>query len=155
MARKREPLVLQRHPNHRKMIVNRYVGQKLRESRNMAGLSLKAASDLIGITAQQFNRYENGYNSPNVEILIRWGKVCGRSPNFFLADVPLTEEDLVEVQRPPVSPAIMKDAYWIAEMLARIPSDSRSRLRWFLRDYEKIVRQASRWKEKHGDDEAE
>lgn len=154
MARKNPgPGSMQRHPSHTKTLIAKYLGSKIRESRNICGLSLKSAAERIGVTPQQFNRYEAGANAMGSEVLVRWCRVTGKSPNFFLLDAPLTEDALADSVGVVHSSSVMKDAYWLARMMNEMESDQRSRMRWFMQDIDKMLRSYKRSLKRNGDEQ--
>lgn len=145
MAAKRPPPpALRRTPNQTSAVVKRHVGQRVRESRNLIGMSLAEASKRTGVSAQQFNRYENGQNDMGLSVLVRWMRVCGKPANFFLNDVPLVEEDVIQAPDHTRKGHIVRDAYDISELLHKLEPETRQKLRWFLKDVLRLAKKAEK-----------
>lgn len=51
----------------RKLITSREIGEKIKKRRSALKLSQQELADILGVTYQQVQRYENGKNKLNVE----------------------------------------------------------------------------------------
>ena len=70
-------------PGHQ---ARRVMAQRLREARDAAGLSQRAAAAQAGIADNSIYRYENGMNSPRSEILASLARIYGRPVEWFRGD---------------------------------------------------------------------
>ena len=51
----------------RKIITSREIGEKIKKQRRRLGISQEQLAEILGVTYQQVQRYENGMNKLNVE----------------------------------------------------------------------------------------
>lgn len=63
--------------------VDIYVGQRMRARRIVLGLTQQQLADLIGVTYQQSNKYEQGVNRISAARLHTIAEVLGVSVNYF------------------------------------------------------------------------
>ncbi len=66
--------------------IDTYVGKRLKQRRNLIGLSQEKLSDQLGITFQQVQKYENGSNRVGASRLFQIGRVLGVPVSFFFED---------------------------------------------------------------------
>jgi transcriptional regulator with XRE-family HTH domain len=65
------------------LLINRFVGKRIRERRVMLGMSQRQLGAPIGVTAQRVHKYEHGENSVTAGVLFEIGSVLGISPDYF------------------------------------------------------------------------
>lgn len=76
--------------------VDAHVGRKIYELRIAFGLTRDAVASQVGITHQQFAKYENGSNRISIGRLILIAGVFGKHPSYFYEGITkyvLTEEE--------------------------------------------------------------
>ena len=66
--------------------INATIGQRLKEIRKKRKMSTMKLGNLVGITFQQIQKYENGTNNLSVGRLIDISNALGVSPCIFLGD---------------------------------------------------------------------
>ena len=73
-------------------IVDVYVGARLRMRRMILGMSQSKLGELLGVTFQQIQKYENGSNRISVHRLRLTARALEVSPSYFLEGIiaPLT-----------------------------------------------------------------
>jgi transcriptional regulator with XRE-family HTH domain len=111
--------------------VDVYVGKKIREARISQGLSQSALADMIGITFQQLQKYENAHNRVSCSRLYAISLVLDMPVQAFFAGVKSGEIDAQEQSGQPqpntldlvsaysrLSPALRKTLSKTAKSLA-------------------------------------
>jgi transcriptional regulator with XRE-family HTH domain len=68
--------------------IDRYVGNRLRSRRKMAGLSQGALGEALGVTFQQVQKYENGTNRISASRLQHISQILRVPPPFFFEGAP-------------------------------------------------------------------
>jgi len=63
--------------------IDKFIGSKLYYLRQKKKLSRRKISDIIGVTQQQFGKYESGINHISVGRLFLIADAFGKSPEFF------------------------------------------------------------------------
>ena len=63
--------------------IDRHIGQRVRERRVVLGLSQTALADGLGITFQQVQKYEKGFNRIAAGRLYGCAELLGVSPEYF------------------------------------------------------------------------
>lgn len=63
--------------------VDEYVGQRLRQRRTILGFSQEKLAELVGITFQQIQKYENGANRVSASRLYQFSDVLDVTTDFF------------------------------------------------------------------------
>ena len=63
--------------------IDQHVGQRIRERRNVLGLSQAVLADGLGITLQQFYKYEKGHNRIAAGRLYGCAQLLDVPPEFF------------------------------------------------------------------------
>ena len=66
---------------------DKIIGVKLVKFRVERNLSLKSISEILGVTVQQVQKYENGKNRLSISLLIKLCNVCSVNPSYFLDDL--------------------------------------------------------------------
>lgn len=66
--------------------------KRLRYLRDRAGLSQKALADLIGVSQQSINKYENHNIEPDIDTLIALADVLGTSVDYLIGHSAANEE---------------------------------------------------------------
>jgi len=95
----------------RKIITSREIGEKIKKQRRKLGISQEQLAEILGVTYQQIQRYENGMNKLNVENIQRVADALNIPVSYFF-----------EAEKP--SKAAEKSA-------AYLPSDETKLLRHF------------------------
>lgn len=65
------------------------IGERIRQARNAAGLSLRALADKAGVTAMAISKYENGQSTPSSEVLLALAKALGVRVEYFFRQAAL------------------------------------------------------------------
>ena len=73
--------------------VDVYVGKRLRERRNMMGLSQENLADTVGITFQQVQKYERGANRLSASRLYDFARKLDVPVNYFFDDYEQTAQN--------------------------------------------------------------
>ncbi len=64
-------------------LIDKHVGQKIRERRILLGLTQQQLAELIGVTYQQAHKYERGINRVSAGRLFNISKALGVSVGYF------------------------------------------------------------------------
>jgi transcriptional regulator with XRE-family HTH domain len=82
------------------------IGMRIRERRMMLGLTQAQLSELIGVTYQQFHRYERGFNSISAGRLYEIARGLDTPVEYFFEDLqqenpelPLRLRRLLDISR--------------------------------------------------------
>ena len=70
-----------------KQDIDTHVGQRLRQRRNMMGLSQEALAKAVGITFQQVQKYEKGVNAMNANRLYEFSQFMRVPISYFFEGV--------------------------------------------------------------------
>ncbi|WP_368883243.1 helix-turn-helix domain-containing protein [Proteus mirabilis] len=73
--------------------ISQIIGHKIRQQRQHLRLSAKAVAERVGISQQQFSRYENGLCKIDVDMLFLIAKELNVIPTTFLPS-PLNEDPI-------------------------------------------------------------
>jgi transcriptional regulator with XRE-family HTH domain len=65
------------------LLINRFVGKRIRERRVMLGMSQRQLGAPIGVAVQQIFKYEHGENGLTAGLLFEIARVLGTSPDYF------------------------------------------------------------------------
>jgi transcriptional regulator with XRE-family HTH domain len=65
------------------LLINRFVGKRIRERRVMLGMSQRQLGAPIDVAAQRVHKYEHGENSVTAGVPFEIGRVLGISPDHF------------------------------------------------------------------------
>lgn len=76
--------------------------ERLKAARNLKGLSLRAASGLIGISHEQINKYEKGVDKVNSEMLCKMAKAYGVSVDYFFQKTSELKFDKIHYGKIPI-----------------------------------------------------
>ena len=68
--------------------VDIHVGARLRERRNLVGLSQSKLSESVGLTFQQIQKYERGTNRISSSRLYEFAKVLAVPVSYFFDEMP-------------------------------------------------------------------
>ncbi|EEG84495.1 DNA-binding helix-turn-helix protein [Proteus penneri ATCC 35198] len=74
--------------------ISQIIGHKIRKQRQQLRLSAKVVAERVGISQQQFSRYENGLCKIDVDMLFHIAQELKVTPAFFL---PPNEEQVSAV----------------------------------------------------------
>jgi transcriptional regulator with XRE-family HTH domain len=70
------------------MLSNSVLGQKIKQARQQAGLSQERLAEMVGVTFQQIQKYENGQTTLNIHKLQLIAKALNHPAKEFFQDVP-------------------------------------------------------------------
>lgn len=75
--------------------VDEYIGLRIRQQRNALGLSQTALANALGLTFQQIQKYERGFNRVSAATLFAMAKVLHVPISYFFdgADVTIASQD--------------------------------------------------------------
>ncbi len=73
------------------MITNKEIGLKIKQLRQQAGLSQEKLAEMIGVTFQQVQKYENGQTTLNVLKLQQIAHALKVSVNDFFGAAPVQQ----------------------------------------------------------------
>ena len=63
--------------------IDEYVGKRLRQKRDLAGLSQERLAEYVGVTFQQIQKYENGQNRISASRLYEFSQILKVPISFF------------------------------------------------------------------------
>lgn len=66
--------------------IDEHVGQRLRQRRTIAGISQEKLADMVGVTFQQIQKYENGANRISASRLFQFSTLLEVPVDFFFDD---------------------------------------------------------------------
>jgi transcriptional regulator with XRE-family HTH domain len=66
--------------------IDEHVGQRLRQRRTIVGISQEKLAELVGITFQQIQKYENGANRISASRLFQFSQLLEVPVDFFFDD---------------------------------------------------------------------
>jgi transcriptional regulator with XRE-family HTH domain len=81
--------------------VDVHVGQKIRDARRLAGLSQTELAELIGVTFQQLQKYENAYNRVSCSRLFAISRALDVPVQAFFAGAEISGASAPEEGNPP------------------------------------------------------
>lgn len=67
-------------------LIDEHVGQRLRQRRTIAGISQEKLADMVGVTFQQIQKYENGANRISASRLFQFSTLLDVPVDFFFND---------------------------------------------------------------------
>ncbi len=82
--------------------VDIHVGKKIRQARLVRGLTQSAVAKQLGLSFQQLQKYETGYNRVSASKLFELSQLLDVSPSYFF-------EGLVSGQEEPAEATLMDD----------------------------------------------
>ena len=74
-------------------LIDNQIGQKIKQRRMQLSLSQADLGKLMGISAQQIQRYESGENTLNVNRLLPLANFLNVKPDYFLSEVAISKND--------------------------------------------------------------
>lgn len=77
-------------------VIDRHVGYKLKECRNILGMTQEQIGVALGITFQQVQKYEQGTNRISAGKLYELSKILGVDISFFYNNAPDTKASAKE-----------------------------------------------------------
>ncbi|MBY0502037.1 MAG: response regulator [Alphaproteobacteria bacterium] len=85
-------------PLRKKLTIDEYVGQKLRDFRERANLTLLECAEKIGVSHQQIHKYEIGQTKISTSILYKLCKIFSVTPNCFFEGYIAEQEEVSSAQ---------------------------------------------------------
>ncbi len=80
--------------------IDEHLGKRLKARRLMLDLSQEKLADLVGVTFQQIQKYENGVNRIAGSRLWEMGKALGVQPGYFYEGIPIEAQGVAEEGAP-------------------------------------------------------
>lgn len=74
------------------------MGARIKTLRKAKGLPQKALAAVLGIRFEQLNKYEGGFNTPPVEMLVKIADALGTSVDYILTGNPVEDSQLANVR---------------------------------------------------------
>jgi len=98
---------------------DRYAGERIKEARFAAGITQTELGDMLGVSFQQVQKYENGKNRVNGARIALLCTALNRPMSYFFPNHP----DIREAHNPVLSAFLAsKDGHYIAEHFPHMPS---------------------------------
>ncbi len=63
------------------------IGNKIREARTEANFTLKGMSESLGVTYQQFQKYERGTNRISAKMLFKLANITNKPLDWFMSEL--------------------------------------------------------------------
>lgn len=100
--------------------IDAYVGRRLKQRREELGLSQEKLADFLGISFQQVQKYERGFNRVGASRLFQLGEALGVPTSFFFEGIePTNRGSLAEDnEAKPLEVAALLAAPGAMELLA-------------------------------------
>lgn len=98
------------------------IGERIKQARKAAGLSLRALADRAGVTAMAISKYEAGKSTPSSRVLLGLSKALGVRTEYFFRPVKV---ELQEIKH-------RKHSQLPKKALAQIEGDVREQLERFI-----------------------
>jgi Zn-dependent peptidase ImmA (M78 family)/DNA-binding XRE family transcriptional regulator len=70
------------------------IGERIKQARKAAGLSLRALADRAGVTAMAISKYEAGKSTPSSRVLIGLAKALGVRTEYFFRPVKIELQEM-------------------------------------------------------------
>lgn len=70
------------------------IGERIKQARKAAGLSLRALADRAGITAMAISKYEGGKSTPSSRVLLGLSKALGVRTEYFFRPVKIELQEM-------------------------------------------------------------
>jgi Zn-dependent peptidase ImmA (M78 family)/DNA-binding XRE family transcriptional regulator len=70
------------------------IGERIKQARKAAGLSLRALADRAGITAMAISKYEGGKSTPSSRVLLDLSKALGVRTEYFFRPVKIELQEM-------------------------------------------------------------
>ena len=114
-----------RRSGHRLRPLDVYVGARLRARRLGLRISQTKLGEVIGVTFQQVQKYENGFNRIGAGNLLRFSNALGVEVAYFYEDVdPNIKLDMAAIAAIPSNdPMLSKDCVRLARDFIRIKDE--------------------------------
>lgn len=103
-----------------------YVGKRLRAARLLAGLSQEKVAEILDLTFQQIQKYENGKNRISAGKALILCRALGVPVGFLFDGAPGNEFREVEIDDPTTELLAMHNGAKIARDIVRLPPPIRT-----------------------------
>lgn len=70
------------------------IGERIKQARKAAGLSLRALADRAGVTAMAISKYESGKSTPSSRVLLDLSKALGVRTEYFFRPVKVELQEI-------------------------------------------------------------
>ena len=70
------------------------IGERIKQARKAAGLSLRALADRAGVTAMAISKYEGGKSTPSSRVLLDLSKALGVRTEYFFRPVKIELQEM-------------------------------------------------------------
>lgn len=98
------------------------IGERIKQARKAAGLSLRALAERTGVTAMAISKYETGKSTPSSRVLLDLSKALGVRTEYFFRPVKI---ELQEIQH-------RKHSQLAKKALAQIEGDVKEQIERFI-----------------------
>lgn len=113
----------------RNSVKSRHIAQRVREARQMAGLSQQKLAKMLGKWGYQMGRYEANSHSIPAHILHDVALATGVKVSFFYENMPDDHGGTAFIAAPRLDKAALVDGYEVANKTACLPLRQRQYLR--------------------------
>jgi transcriptional regulator with XRE-family HTH domain len=113
--------------------IDRELGHRLRLRREMLGLTQEAFGDLVGLSAAQIHKYENGISRVTLWRAIHLCNTLGVPMRYFTNDLTTNESIPIDMRRKLDAPHVAE----LLELWSETTDPARAGLLEFLRAYRK------------------
>jgi len=83
-----------------------FVGARLEEARRARGMSATDLADLVGVSLQSISKYENGHQTPKLDVLLKLSWALKFSRPYFMRPIELDDQNPVfwraKLSAPPI-----------------------------------------------------
>jgi len=70
------------------------IGERIRQARKAAGLSLRALAGRAGVTAMAISKYETGKSTPSSRVLLDLSKALGVRTEYFFRPLKIELQEI-------------------------------------------------------------
>lgn len=104
-----------------------FVGQRLTEARRARGISATDLAGLVGVSVQSISRYENGHQSPQIDVLHALASTLNMPRSYFMRSIPPEDTSPVFWRARLSAPPTMRERAavrleWLKEVIDYIAS---------------------------------
>lgn len=103
-----------------------HIGSRLRLRRTLAGMSQTELGEKIGLTFQQIQKYEKGFNRIGSGRLFQFAEVLGVPPSFFFDGLGETGDDALPLSTGAADhrPTLSRESMELLRAFSNIPDDN-------------------------------
>jgi Zn-dependent peptidase ImmA (M78 family)/transcriptional regulator with XRE-family HTH domain len=109
------------------VIAQGFVGDRLIEARKARGISATDLADMVGVTPQSISKYENGHQSPKLDVVFSMATVLKFPCDYFLRAIPNRDEQPIFWRARLSAPPLARDRAevrleWMKEVIDYLAS---------------------------------